>query len=76
MTAEVKTDHLGKYRLDGIIGKGAMGVVYKAFDEDIERPVAVKVLHSHLLDDDMAEELAYVSVWKPRRRPAACITIS
>lgn len=51
-------DQLGKYRLDGVIGEGAMGVVYKGFDADIERPVAVKVLHSHLLGDDMGDELA------------------
>lgn len=53
-----KMDHLGKYRLDGVIGEGAMGVVYQGFDEDIERPVAVKVLHNHLLGEDMGEELA------------------
>lgn len=58
MTAAIKMDHLGKYRLDGVIGEGAMGVVYKGFDSDIERPVAVKVLHSHLLGDDMGDELA------------------
>jgi len=58
MTVVKETDHLGKYRLDGVIGKGAMGVVYKGFDEDIERLVAVKVLHSHLLGDGMGDELA------------------
>ena len=48
---------LGKYRIDSTIGKGAMGVVYKGYDENIARPVALKVLHSHLLDDDMGEEM-------------------
>lgn len=52
------TSRLGKYRIDGTIGKGAMGVVYRGYDEDIERPVALKMLHSHLLGDDMGEELA------------------
>ncbi|MCP3871140.1 MAG: serine/threonine protein kinase [Gammaproteobacteria bacterium] len=58
MSSMPAMSHLGKYRLDNILGQGAMGVVYKGFDEDIERPVAIKVLHSHLLDEDMGEELA------------------
>ena len=58
MVVTTKKDRLGKYRLDAVIGEGAMGVVYRAFDEDIERPVAIKVLHSHLLNDDMGAELA------------------
>ena len=58
MTAARGIERLGKYRIDGIIGEGAMGVVYKGYDEDIERPVAVKVLHSRLLSDDLGEEMA------------------
>jgi serine/threonine-protein kinase len=49
---------LGKYRVDGVIGQGAMGVVYKGFDEDIARPVALKVMHAHLVDADGAGEMA------------------
>lgn len=47
----------GKYRLDALVGQGAMGVVYKAFDTDIDRAVAIKVLHSHLLSGTMGPEL-------------------
>jgi len=54
----METRNLGKYRLDGVLGKGAMGIVYKGFDKDIERPVALKVLHEHLLEEEMAGELA------------------
>ena len=34
---------LGRYRFDTLIGKGAVGEVYRAFDERLLRPVAVKI---------------------------------
>jgi serine/threonine-protein kinase len=40
-------DQLGKYKVKSVLGQGAMGVVYQAFDPDIERTVAIKVLHEH-----------------------------
>lgn len=40
---------LGKYLVKGELGRGAMGVVYRGFDPDIEREVAIKTLHSDLL---------------------------
>jgi serine/threonine-protein kinase len=34
-----------RYRLEEIVGRGAMGTVYRAMDVRIERPVALKMLH-------------------------------
>lgn len=35
---------LGPYRVEGLIGRGGMGRVYRGFDTRLQRPVAIKVL--------------------------------
>ncbi len=47
----------GKYEVTEVLGKGAMGVVYKAFDPNIRRPVAVKTIRKEIIDDDRAGTL-------------------
>ncbi len=42
---------IGKYRIDGLLGQGAMGVVYLGHDPDIDRPVAIKTVHAHLIGE-------------------------
>ena len=43
---------IGKYRIEGEIGRGASSVVYLAFDPFHNRQVAVKQIHGHLLQDE------------------------
>ena len=46
---------LGNYALKEIIGRGGMGVVYRASHIYIRKSVAVKVLHRHLFDQPGAK---------------------
>jgi hypothetical protein len=46
----------GRYRIESVIGSGGMSTVYLAFDETLERPVAVKVLANQISDDPGALE--------------------
>ena len=41
---------LGAYRIETILGEGGMGVVYRALDIKLNRPVAVKFLSDDLAD--------------------------
>jgi serine/threonine-protein kinase len=42
---------VGRYRVEGILGEGAMAVVYAGFDPGIERKVAIKCLHREVAAD-------------------------
>jgi serine/threonine-protein kinase len=42
--------HIGPYLVRGVIGSGAMGMVYLAHDPAIDRPVAIKTIHRRLLE--------------------------
>jgi DNA-binding beta-propeller fold protein YncE len=43
---------LAGYRLDALIARGGMGVVYRAIHLALDRPVALKVIARHLSSDD------------------------
>ncbi len=40
---------IGRFRIERVLGKGGFGLVYLAHDEQLDRPVAVKVPHAELI---------------------------
>ena len=44
-------EKIGRYRVVGRLGKGAMGVVFSAYDDVMERSVAIKMMMADVQDD-------------------------
>lgn len=59
----------GRYRLLGLIGEGGMGKVYRAFDPELEREVALKVLPS-----DLGDQPGFKERFRREARTAARLT--
>jgi len=55
MTARVGT-LVGRYEIDSELGRGAMGVVYRARDPRIDRTVAIKAVSLLGLEPDAEQE--------------------
>lgn len=41
----------GRYKIESLLGRGGMSSVYKATDPNLQRAVAVKIIHPHLTDN-------------------------
>ena len=49
-------ERIGRYRIDSRLGEGGMGVVYGAIDEQLLRPIALKVIRHEAASDPIARE--------------------
>ena len=52
--------HVGRYRIEKVLGKGGFGLVYLAHDDQLQRLVAIKVPHRNLMDRSETAE-AYLT---------------
>ena len=58
----------GKFTLQSVLGRGGMGVVYRAHQSTLERPVALKLMRG-LSGDDMAGHYAAWCYFQSLERP-------
>lgn len=69
MTERAIPQKIGRYRIDGILGQGAMAIVYAGFDPDIDRQVAIKCLR-----EDVASDTSYRRRFLAEARAAGRLT--
>ena len=49
-------EKIGKYLIREEIGRGGMGIIYKALDPDINRDVAIKIIRNDLISDGPSKD--------------------
>ncbi len=62
---------IDKYQIRGILGSGAMGIVYEGFDPHIERRVAIKTLRKDLLANEDNGKNEFLQRFQREARAAA-----
>jgi eukaryotic-like serine/threonine-protein kinase len=63
---------IGRYRIESVLGRGAMGVVYRAHDPEIDRRVAIKLVRADLLDG--AERADFIARFRHEAQAAGRCT--
>jgi hypothetical protein len=59
-TAVVPMEHAqswGRYRLLESVGQGSFGTVYRAWDPELEREIAIKILHPQSANEELRDRL-------------------
>ena len=51
----MQPEQIGRFRIQSLLGRGAMGVVYRGHDPEIDRPVAIKLVRADLLEGEERE---------------------
>ena len=54
----VELESLGRYKIQGVLGKGAMGLVYDGLDPNLDRRVAIKTILTRKLDAEAARMIS------------------
>ncbi|MDG4868372.1 protein kinase [Guyparkeria sp. 1SP6A2] len=62
-------EHIGRYRVEGVLGEGAMSIIYAGFDPSINRHLAIKCLK-----DEVARDASYRRRFLTEARAAGNLT--
>lgn len=74
--ASLVSQRLGKYEIQSEIGRGGMAVVYRGYDPDLRRSVAIKVLASQLATDpDFVQRFRFEAITAANLRHPNIVTI-
>ena len=70
----IEGEHLGRLRVGSLLGSGGMGEVYEAYDELLDRPVAIKMLRGdrRLSEDARARFLREARLLSRLDHPNIC----
>lgn len=69
MTPGKAPPSIGRYRIEGVLGEGAMSIIYAGFDPSINRQLAIKCLR-----DEVASDQAYRRRFLAEARAAGTLT--
>ncbi|MFW5954715.1 MAG: protein kinase domain-containing protein [Guyparkeria sp.] len=62
-------EHIGRYRIEGVLGEGAMSIIYAGYDPSIDRHLAIKCLK-----DEFARDESYRRRFLTEARAAGTLT--
>ena len=58
-----RIERLGHFKIEATLGSGGMGTIYRAYDDSMKRPIALKVLHSSLEISERAQSRFVREAW-------------
>jgi predicted Ser/Thr protein kinase len=66
---------IGRYSVKKRLGSGSFGMVYRCFDEDLKRDVAIKVPHRRSASQDRIKEFMHEAQSAARLRHGSIVTV-
>lgn len=72
--SSVPTQSIGPYSISGVLARGGMGIVYRAFDTRLDRPVAIKMLGFQQLSPTDPKRIELVERFEREAKAVAALS--